>query len=208
MAKEGVRDPEGTKAAVLDAAEALFAARGYDAVSLQEVGEEAGVSRGTPSYFFGSKKGLYRAVVERMAEDVRSFVAGPHSGPVSGGLGNDAGKALAAAIGGYVDFLASLPNFVSLVGREVLDAGRLSEGEPGLTSLAEVLGDPGGVWPRVWGAGPSERTWTPVSSRSASSPCASSRSPTRTASSRSSSGWIRTTRRSSRSACGTSSDWS
>ena len=143
MVRERIRDPEGTKEAVLDAAEYLFARRGYDAVSLQEVGEEAGVSRGTPSYFFGSKKGLYRAVVERMAEDVRGFVAGTRSRPVTGELGNDVGEAMAWAIGGYVDFLASRPNFVSLVGREVLDWERLSEGEPGLASLADVLGDPG-----------------------------------------------------------------
>ena len=143
MVKEGVRDLEGTKGAVLDAAEALFTARGYDAVSLAEVGEEAGVSRGTPAYFFGSKKGLYRAVVERMADDVRGSVAQPHSRPVSGELGNDVGEAMARAIRGYVDFLASRPNFVALIGREVLDAGRLSEGEPDLASLADVLGDPG-----------------------------------------------------------------
>ena len=143
MVREGVRDPEGTKEAVLGAAEVLFVRRGYDAVSLAEVGEEARVSRGTPSYFFGSKKGLYRAVVEMMADDVRGFVSGPHSGPVSGEGGGDVGEAMAAAIGGYVDFLASRPNFVALVGREVLDAGRLSGEEPGLTSLAEVLGEPG-----------------------------------------------------------------
>ena len=128
---------------MLDAAERLFAHKGYDAVSLQEIGEDAGVSRGTPSYFFGSKKGLYRAVVERMAEDVRGFVSRPHSGPVSGEVGNDVGEAMARAIGGYVDFLASRPNFVALVGREVLDAGRLSDEEPGLASLAGVIGDPG-----------------------------------------------------------------
>ena len=128
---------------MLDVAEILFARSGYDAVSLAEVGKEAGVSRGTPSYFFGSKKGLYRAVVERMAGDVRSFVSDPHSGPVSGERGHGVREAMAAAIGGYVDFLASHPNFVALVGREVLDAGRLADEEPDLTSLADVLGDPG-----------------------------------------------------------------
>ena len=74
---------------------------------------------------------------------MRSFVADPHSGPVSGGRGNNVREAMAAAIGGYVDFLASRPNFVALVGREVLDAGRLADEEPDLTSLADVLGDPG-----------------------------------------------------------------
>lgn len=56
---------------VFDAAEALFAKKGHDAMSLAEVGEEAGVSRGTPSCFFGSEKGPYRAVVGRMAGDAR-----------------------------------------------------------------------------------------------------------------------------------------
>ena len=128
---------------MLDAAEALFAEKGFDAVSLAEVGEEAGVSRGTPSYFFGSKGGLYRAVVERLADDVRDFVSGPHSGPVSGEGGNDVAQAMAAAVGAYVDFLAARPNFVRLMEREALDAGRLSPGEPGLATLSEALGDPG-----------------------------------------------------------------
>ena len=137
------RAAQRSRAAILDAAEKLFAKEGYENTSLREVGEAAGLSRGTPAYFFGSKEGLYRAVVERMADDVRTFVTGTLSRPVSGELGDDIGEAMAWAIGGYVDFLASRPNFVSLVGREVLDVGRLSEGEPGLTSLAEVLGDPG-----------------------------------------------------------------
>ena len=36
-----------------------------------ERGEGRG-SRGAPSYSFGPKEGLYRAVVERMADDVRA----------------------------------------------------------------------------------------------------------------------------------------
>ena len=140
---EKIRDAQRTSKAVLDAAEDLFARRGYDAVSLAEVGKEAGVSRGTPSYFFDSKKGLYRAVVERMAEDVRDFVAEPHELPVSGEGGTNVGEEMAASIGGYVDFLAASPNFVSLVGREVLDVGRSPDEEPDLASLSEVLGDPG-----------------------------------------------------------------
>lgn len=140
-----VRDPEGTKKAVLDAAEVLFAERGFDAVSLAEVGEAAGVSRGTPSYFFGSKKGLYRAVVERMVEDVKRFVAGvrPHS--EVGAAGKSPEDAIAYGIEAYVDFLAARPNFVRMMEREVLDAGRLSEGESeGVAGLlSESLGDPG-----------------------------------------------------------------
>ena len=60
------RDAERTREAILAAAEKLFASRGYERTSLQLIGEAAGFSRGTASYFFGSKDELYRAVLERV----------------------------------------------------------------------------------------------------------------------------------------------
>src|SRR3954453_9717110 len=62
------RDAERSRRAILEAAEQLFARQGYDAASLAGIGEAAGVARGTPSYFFGSKEDLYQAVLERMYE--------------------------------------------------------------------------------------------------------------------------------------------
>ena len=63
------RDAARTRAAILDAAEQLFAERGFDATSLNDIAREAHVSRATPSYFFGSKEGLYVAVLERVFAD-------------------------------------------------------------------------------------------------------------------------------------------
>src|SRR5688500_7134829 len=63
------RDASRTRAAILDAAEHLFSRRGFAAVSLNEIAEAAGVSRATPSYFFGSKEALYVAVLERVFAD-------------------------------------------------------------------------------------------------------------------------------------------
>jgi AcrR family transcriptional regulator len=68
------RDAERSRAAILDAAERLFAERGLDA-SLGEIGAAAGLSRGTPSYFFGSKEQLYAAVIERVFADRERIVA-------------------------------------------------------------------------------------------------------------------------------------
>ena len=65
------RNAARSREAILDAAEELFADRGYDATSLTDVGAAAGVSRGTPGYFFGGKEQLYRAVLERCLERVR-----------------------------------------------------------------------------------------------------------------------------------------
>ena len=75
------RNPDRTRAAILDAAEKLFAAKGFEATSLNEVGTAAGVSRGTPGYFFGSKADLYQAVLDRSFAEVREAVrAGPGPG--------------------------------------------------------------------------------------------------------------------------------
>ena len=78
-----IRDAERSRETLLDAAEALFSQRGYDGVSLSEIAAAAGLSRGTPNYFFGSKEQLYRNVLERVfaerqaatAEAIRPVVA-------------------------------------------------------------------------------------------------------------------------------------
>jgi AcrR family transcriptional regulator len=51
-----------SRSALLRAALSLFAARGYDAVGVQEVAETAGVAKPTLYHFFGSKRGLLEAL--------------------------------------------------------------------------------------------------------------------------------------------------
>lgn len=68
------RNPARTREAILDAAEKLFADKGFQGASLNDVGALAGVSRGTPGYFFGAKADLYRAVLERCFDRVREAV--------------------------------------------------------------------------------------------------------------------------------------
>lgn len=43
---------------------ALFSEKGYDATSVREICEAAGVTKPTLYHFFGSKEGVYRAIVE------------------------------------------------------------------------------------------------------------------------------------------------
>lgn len=54
-----------TRVKILDAAEALFGARGFDAVSLREITEAAEVTLALASYHFGTKENLFEEVVER-----------------------------------------------------------------------------------------------------------------------------------------------
>lgn len=116
------RDADRSREAILDAAETLFAHKGYDGTSLQEIGDRAGVSRGTPNYFFGSKEQLYRAVLERVLEAERVAVLGAQDGlPTTSGSGD---AALRAAINNFIDFLVARPTFVQLIEREALANGQ------------------------------------------------------------------------------------
>lgn len=63
-----IRDVEGTKARILDAAERLFARSGVAGTSLRAVTAEAGVNVAAIHYHFGSKTELLRAIfVRRLA---------------------------------------------------------------------------------------------------------------------------------------------
>jgi len=50
---------------ILECALRLFAARGYDAVGVQEIVDEAGITKPTMYHYFGSKRGLLEALLEQ-----------------------------------------------------------------------------------------------------------------------------------------------
>lgn len=62
-----------TRERLLDAAEALYAARGVDAVSLREILQEAGARNATAvQYHFGDRAGIIRAIFARHAPEVEA----------------------------------------------------------------------------------------------------------------------------------------
>ncbi len=140
------RNPERTREAILDAAERLFADQGYGATSLSQVGQAAGVSRGTPGYFFGSKPELYRAVLERCFGEVRRAVASGRERALASGERPEV--VLAGAVGDYFDFLVARPSFVRLLERQALGSGNgalpgadhLEAGREALAALAQEVG--------------------------------------------------------------------
>jgi len=120
------RDAQRSREALLRAAEALFAERGFEGASLGEIAAAAGLSRGTPNYFFGSKAELYRGVLEsafeRREEATRracapliDWVGAPASAPIE--------RPLEKAVDGYLVFLLDHPAFLRLVLREELAGG-------------------------------------------------------------------------------------
>jgi len=54
-----------TKDRILDAAEHLYARKGYHSTSLREITGQAGVNLAAVNYHFGSKENLLRAILER-----------------------------------------------------------------------------------------------------------------------------------------------
>jgi TetR/AcrR family transcriptional regulator len=136
-----IRDAERSREAILAAAERLFAERGYEAASLQDIGAAAGLSRGTPSYFFGSKEQLYADVLRR-AFSLRHEATRAAFQPVRAWCAGDAGTdalraALGAAARGYMEFLAANPVFTALVVREELDKGRRIRALSGTSTAME-----------------------------------------------------------------------
>jgi AcrR family transcriptional regulator len=59
---------------ILKKALELFSEKGYDATSVREICEAAGITKPTLYYFYGSKEGVYRAIVEGALRRFRTDV--------------------------------------------------------------------------------------------------------------------------------------
>ncbi len=138
------RDAERSRAAILDAAESRFAAHGFERTSLADVGAAAGLSRGTPAYFFGSKDALYAAVIDRVFaerdavlrhafEPLHEWAAAPRPAATLEDV-------LGAAVDAYLAFLTGRPAFVALCERESLAGGRLAATPHESSAIADALG--------------------------------------------------------------------
>jgi len=144
-APDRTRDADRSRGAILDAAERLFAEQGFDATSLTQVGAAAGVSRGTPGYFFRTKAELYQAVLDRSLTEVREAVRVGRERALASN--ESAETILAGAVSDYFDFLAARPYFIRLIEREALSnapppAGvdHLSAGQEALAAISAELG--------------------------------------------------------------------
>ena len=70
---------------LLDIGRKLFAERGFEGTSIEEIAAQAGVSKPVVYEHFGGKEGLYAVVVDREVEHLTSFamtqLQGPHTQP-------------------------------------------------------------------------------------------------------------------------------
>ena len=79
---------------LIDIARTLFAERGYEATSVEEVAARAGVSKPVVYEHFGGKEGLYAVVVDREMNQLLSTISGALQGTHPRQLLEQAGMAL------------------------------------------------------------------------------------------------------------------
>lgn len=98
VARTQAERSEATREALITAARALFAERGYAGVPTEEVVRAAGVTRGALYHHFGGKRDLFEAVYERVEAELAQRIA-------AGALGAGAAEPLEAMQAGAEEFL-------------------------------------------------------------------------------------------------------
>jgi TetR/AcrR family transcriptional regulator len=107
---------EQTRTALLDAGEALFAERGFDATRLEDVALRVGIRRASIVYYYRDKRELYDAVLARVLGQLRERL--------DAALGSDAPLAtrIEAAVSAWILFVGARPALARMLLREAADA--------------------------------------------------------------------------------------
>lgn len=114
-------DEGDLKARLLLSALSHFAAKGYDGVQVKEVAEEAGVSKPTLYYHFGSKEGLFRQLclvsLASMAVRIQAMVEPFLAKPIKGALAVD--EACLKLSRAYLGLLLESQEFTGFILRSI-----------------------------------------------------------------------------------------
>jgi len=110
-------DPERTKADILEVASREFAERGYAGARVDEIASATRTSKRMLYYYFGSKDGLYIAVLERAYSRIREAEALLHLDDLPP---EDALRKLVAST---IDYHLANPDFTRLVMTENIQRG-------------------------------------------------------------------------------------
>lgn len=119
-------------------AQAAFAARGFAAVSLDDLAAEAGVTRGALHHHFGNKAGLFAAVLRRIDAEIGAETDAAWSAE------GDPGAALSACFHHYLDAVQRpdrrrilFQDALAVMGMEAMDILM----DSGLTGTIDCLTD-------------------------------------------------------------------
>lgn len=134
------KHPTDVRGAALQAATRLFAERSADAVSLQQVADDVGVTKQAVLYHFGTKEALVEAVLARILDEANRRMV-----HMMGTLAKDEGQRMEQALSEMQGLLDAEPAAARVLLRILLDSGsagaeRLLQGvQPWLRFMVDLI---------------------------------------------------------------------
>lgn len=122
-----------SKEIILDAAEALFASRGFDATTIKQIGTRAKVNPALLYYYFGDKKALYRAVLARLIGGLAENLGGRLR------EARTPADAIHAVVTGQMEVLGAHPDLARIFVREMVEHRGENAADPISDSMARVF---------------------------------------------------------------------
>jgi TetR/AcrR family transcriptional regulator len=115
---KGQKDSELTRALLVQAGSRLFALRGIDGATVDEIAREAGVNKAMISYHFGGKEQLYGAILQEALDAARERLQAIKSSDAT------PPEKLARYVATFAELQSDRPNLASMLLRELLSGGR------------------------------------------------------------------------------------
>ena len=115
---------ERTRAAILEAAEQLFAEHGFAATRLEDVAERVGIRRASIVYYFRDKPELYDAVLESVLSGLYGVIEPALT------AGAPLLERVDLAVSAWVDYVGQRPTFARLLLREIAGGGSAEADRP------------------------------------------------------------------------------
>ena len=113
-------DPDGVRRNIVEVATAEFAHRGYGGARVDAIAARTRTSKRMIYYYFGSKEGLYVAVLEEAYRRIRSIEGRLNLGDLP------PDEALRQLVGSTFDYYIEHPEFVRLVMNEnIMDGAHM-----------------------------------------------------------------------------------
>lgn len=108
-------DAQQTRAAILNAAETLFAEHGFDGISVDAIASEAGYNKSLIFQYFGDKLGLYTEVVKQADRELASLLAPVLADPTVVSSPGAFKLFLETLVRAFFDYLVGHPRFMRIL---------------------------------------------------------------------------------------------
>ncbi len=122
------RDAKRTRAAILDAAEAVFAQHGFDGARVEAIANASGYNSGLLFRYFGDKLGLYTEVLKRADKEMSDLLARVFAPLLADDtITSDANRFrgfLRTAFGAVFDYMVDHPHFMRMLNWEQAEGGQ------------------------------------------------------------------------------------